>query len=268
VSAPTETPRAHSQASRLNPRRFRHGIALLPALITTGNIFCGFIAIIRAIHHDYWWAACFIMGAIVLDMADGRIARMTGTASEFGGELDSLADAISFGVAPALLAYLWGMSRLPRIGWLIAFLFVVCGVMRLARFNVQRNVVDKRFFVGLPIPAAAGQVAMVILFAPAPLEERTPAALLATMTGTLALLMVSTFRYASGKSIDLKSRRSYMNVLLIAVVFLLVALHPVWVLLALSSLYALSAPILYAFGLLRRKGTPPTPAQPVEPVSV
>ncbi len=246
--------------SRLHPRRFRRGIALLPALITTANIFCGFVAIIRAIHGDYWWAACFVMGAIALDMADGRIARMTGTASEFGGELDSLADAISFGVAPALLAYLWGMSRLPRIGWLMAFLFVVCGVMRLARFNVQRHVVDKRFFVGLPIPAAAGQIATLILCAPFPLVERTAAVLLATMTGGLALLMVSTFRYASGKSIDLKSRRSYMYVLLIALAFLLVALHPVWMLLAASSLYALSAPLVYFFGLLRRKGSSAAPA--------
>jgi len=238
-------------------RRFRRGIALLPAAITTANIFFGFLAIIRAIHGDFASAAWCIVIAVLLDVGDGRIARLTGTTSEFGGELDSLADAISFGVAPALLVYQWGMSLLPRLGWLTAFLFVVCGVMRLARFNVQRNVTDKRFFIGLPIPAAAGQIAALVIFAPAQLTERLPGALATVMTAVLALLMVSTLRYPSFKTVDLKRRRSYMNVLVIALLFLLLALSREWSLLAAGTTYALSAPTLHIVALLRRKGGPP-----------
>jgi CDP-diacylglycerol--serine O-phosphatidyltransferase len=238
-------------------RRFRRGIALLPAAITTANMFFGFMAVIRAIHGDYATGAWCIVIAVLLDIADGRIARLTGTASEFGGELDSLADAISFGVAPALLVYQWGMSLLPRIGWLTAFVFVVCGVMRLARFNVQRHVVDKRFFVGLPVPAAAGQIAALVIFLPLPLAERLPSALVTAMTATLALLMVSTLRYPSFKGVDLRRRRSYKNVLVIALLFLLVAAGREWTLLAVGTAYALSAPALHVLGLLRRRGDPP-----------
>src|SRR5437667_5372124 len=151
-----------SQAPR--PRRFRRGAAILPSLFTTGNLFLGFWAIVKTLHGEYEEAAPLIGWAIVLDMLDGRIARLTGTASEFGGELDSLADVISFGVAPALLVYCWAFASVPRAGWLAAFLFVTCGALRLARFNVQRHVVDGRWFVGLPIPAAAAQIAATIHF--------------------------------------------------------------------------------------------------------
>ncbi len=120
-------------------RRFRRGASILPSLFTTGNLFLGFWAIIRTLEGQFEIAAALIGGAIVLDMLDGRIARLTGTTSEFGAELDSLADAISFGVAPALLVYRWALDDLPRVGWLAAFLFVMCGVLRLARFNVQQQ---------------------------------------------------------------------------------------------------------------------------------
>ena len=139
-----------------------------PSLFTTANLFLGFWAIIRTLHGRFEEAAPLIGWAIVLDLLDGRIARLTGTTSEFGGELDSLADVISFGVAPALLAYLWAFQSLERLGWLVAFLFVMCGTLRLARFNVQRHVVDSRYFVGLPIPAAAAQVAAWVTFMPDP----------------------------------------------------------------------------------------------------
>src|SRR6186713_1946863 len=156
-------------------RRFRRGAAILPSLFTIGNLFLGFWAMVRTIHGQYAEAAPLIFWAILLDVLDGRIARMTGTTSEFGAELDSLADVVSFGVAPALLAYSWGFSTLPRVGWLVAFLFVVCGALRLARFNVQKSSVDGRYFVGLPIPAAAAPVAALVNVSPAPVDEKAHA---------------------------------------------------------------------------------------------
>ena len=242
---------------RAAPARFRRGASLLPALFTTGNLFLGFWAMVKTLHGQYEDAAPLIGWAIVLDMLDGRIARLTGTSSEFGGELDSLADAISFGVAPALLAYSWGFSTLPRVGWLAAFLFVVCGVLRLARFNVQRNVVDGRFFVGLPIPAAAAQVAAWVNLFPDPLALRAHVTLALALIVVLSFLMVSTFRYSSFKKFDLRARRSYTAVLGIALLLLVVALHPAWVLLAMASLYWLSGPALYVAGMFRRRTGPP-----------
>ncbi len=232
--------------------RFRRGAPLVPALFTTGNLFLGFWSIVRAFSGQHAEAAQCIMGAGVLDALDGRIARLTGTTSEFGAELDSLADVISFGVAPAVLAYSWGLSAAPRAGWLAAFLFVMCGTLRLARFNVQRHVVDSRFFVGLPIPLAAAPLATLVMFEPGPLTERPQAVLVMALVVILALLMVSTLRYRSFKDIDLRRRRSYVAVLGIASLFLLVALHPEWVLLLAAAGYAVSGPLAHALGLLRR----------------
>jgi len=243
--------------SEATARRFRRGAALLPSLFTTGNLFLGFWAMIRTLNGQYVEAAPLIGWAIVLDMLDGRIARLTGTASEFGGELDSLADAISFGVAPALLAYRWGFETVPRIGWLAAFLFVMCGTLRLARFNVQRHAVDGRYFVGLPIPAAAAQVAAVVHFLPEGIDERLYATFAVIGVVALAFLMVSTLRYQSFKNFDLRRRRSYINVLGIAIIFLLIALHPEVAFLAIATFYALSGPLAYVFGLFRRRGEPP-----------
>jgi CDP-diacylglycerol--serine O-phosphatidyltransferase len=238
---------------RPRPARFRRGVAVLPSLFTTGNLFLGFWAIIKTIHGEYAEAAPLIAWAIILDLLDGRIARMTGTTSEFGGELDSLADMISFGVAPGVLAFCWGFSLMPRVGWLAAFLFVVCGALRLARFNVQRHAVDGRFFVGLPIPAAAAQVAAWVSLLPEPLGDRTQATAALCVVVTLAFLMVSTIRYRSFKTFDLRSRRSYLVVLGIALLFLLVALHPKSVLLVLATAYWISGPATYLYGLLRRR---------------
>jgi CDP-diacylglycerol--serine O-phosphatidyltransferase len=238
------------------PTRFRRGAAILPSLFTTGNLFLGFWALIKTLHGQYEQAAPLIGWAIVLDLLDGYIARLTGTSSEFGGELDSLADMISFGVAPAVLAYAWAFGSVQHVGWLAAFLFVVCGALRLARFNVQRHVVDSRYFVGLPIPAAAAQVAAWVNFMPQPLGTRPEAtAALALLTAT-AFLMVSTFRYRSFKKLDLRSRRSYLTVLGIALLFLLVALEPQVVLLLMATAYWLSGPGLYLAGLIRRRRAP------------
>jgi CDP-diacylglycerol--serine O-phosphatidyltransferase len=208
---------------------------------------------IRVLHGRYEAAAPLIFGAIVLDLLDGRIARMTNTTSEFGGELDSLADAVSFGVAPALLAYAWGFATVPRVGWLAAFLFMVCGVLRLARFNVQRHNVDGRYFVGLPIPAAAAMVAALVNFRPEAIEDKALAIACLALVIVLSFLMVSTFRYRSFKSFDMKSRRSYITIVGIAVSLILVALHTEWVLLLLATAFWLSGPLAYLVGAARRR---------------
>jgi CDP-diacylglycerol--serine O-phosphatidyltransferase len=243
---------------------FRRGTSLLPSLFTTGNLFLGFWSIVKTLDGKFDVAAPLIGGAVILDMLDGRIARMTGTQSEFGAQLDSLADAVSFGVAPALLAYVWALSLVPRAGWPAAFLFLVCGVMRLARFNVQRTVVDSRYFVGLPIPAGAAQVAAIVFVLPDPPSQRWEATAMLLLVVVLAFLMVSTFRYRSFKSFDLRRRRSYMTVLGVALLFLLIAAHPEASLLAVTTLYTLSGPVGWAIGWRRRR-EPPTPVAAQEP---
>jgi CDP-diacylglycerol--serine O-phosphatidyltransferase len=248
------------RAKELPKKRFRRGVAILPSLFTTGNLFLGFWAIVKVLDFRFGEAAALIGGSILLDMLDGRIARLTGTASEFGGELDSLADVISFGVAPALLAFRWAFDGLPRIGWLTAFLFVVCGALRLARFNVQRHTVDTRYFVGLPIPAAAGQVAALAAFAPDRIDDRTESIALLVLVALLGLLMVSTVRYRSFKGLDLRRRRSYVNVLGVVALFLFIAIKPEISLLSAASFYTLSGPIGEAAAFLqRRRGNPPPP---------
>jgi CDP-diacylglycerol---serine O-phosphatidyltransferase len=241
------------------PRRFRRGASILPSLFTVGNLFLGFWAIVRAFHGQYGEAAPLIFWACLLDVLDGRIARLTGTTSEFGAELDSLADVVSFGVAPAMVVYAWGFSTLPRVGWLVAFLFVVCGALRLARFNVQKTNVDGRYFVGLPIPAAAAPLAALVNVSPARVDDRLHAVLCLSLLIMLSFLMVSTFRYWSFKNIDLRSRRSYVNVVGIAVLLVVFNMHPEWVLLSLATLFWLSGPLVYLYGVVfrRRTGSPP-----------
>jgi CDP-diacylglycerol--serine O-phosphatidyltransferase len=245
-------------------RQIRRGASILPSLFTTGNLFLGFWSIVKTIDGRFAEASLMIGGAVILDMLDGRIARLTGTQSEFGAQLDSLADAVSFGVAPALLAYVWALALVPRAGWPAAFLFLVCGVMRLARFNVQRQVVDARFFVGLPIPAGAAQIAAIVFMVSEPPAGALQATLVLALVVVLAFLMVSTFRYRSFKGIDLRRRRSYMTVLGIAILFLLVAAHPEASLLAVTSLYTVSGPFAWAFGALRRRKDPSAPAAVTE----
>src|SRR5437667_1123529 len=143
--------------------RFRRGVYLLPSLLTLGNMFCGYACIVYAMQGQYETAAPFSGFAIVLDILDGRIARLTGTASDFGVEFDSLADVISFGIAPAILSFAWGLSPLGRLGWAAGFMFVTAAAMRLARFNIQSAAgTDKRYFVGLPSPAAAAVPAATV----------------------------------------------------------------------------------------------------------
>jgi CDP-diacylglycerol--serine O-phosphatidyltransferase len=245
-------------------RHRRRAAFLLPSAFTIGNIFFGFFAIILALRGRFLWAAGCILIAAVVDNLDGRIARMTGTESDFGREFDSLADVIAFGATPALVAHLWGLSVWSRLGWLVPLYFVVCCATRLARFNVQTVRADKRFFVGLPCPAAAGALACILIVAPQVEGRRW---LLFVMAGALVILgtlMVSTFRYWSFKSIDFRQPHSYRMALPLAAMILLLAFYPEAFLPVIAGAYALSGPALWlaqraGFG---RPSAPPPEATP------
>jgi CDP-diacylglycerol--serine O-phosphatidyltransferase len=233
-------------------RRLRRGIYLLPTCFTVGNLFCGFFSLVEASRGRYEIAAILIIVAGILDGLDGRIARMTGTTSEFGLQFDSMADVVSFGVAPAFLSYRWALAPFDRIGWLIAFLYVICAATRLARFNIQHAVADKRHFVGLPSPPAAGVLASVAFAFPGPPPNRTVAVSLAVLTAGVALLMVSRLRYRSFKDFDLRNRRSYIAVLPIAAGLVAILTHPKGAMLTIAIVYLLSGPAWYLWGLVQR----------------
>ena len=226
----------------------------MPSLFTMGNMFCGYACIVYSLRGDFETAAPFIGFAIVLDMLDGRIARLTGTASDFGVELDSLADVISFGIAPAIMSYAWGLAELGRLGMFSGFLFVSAAALRLARFNIQSAAGgDKRYFVGMPSPAAASiPAATVYLFSDRITDYREALPVLA-MVLVPALLMVSTIRFRSFKTIDLRMRRPYTVLLLIAAGIMAVATHPRFVLVGLAYTYLASAFIGLAASRFRRR---------------
>ena len=219
-----------------------------------GNMFCGYACIVYSLRGDFETAAPFIGFAIVLDMLDGRIARLTGTASDFGVELDSLADVISFGIAPAIMSYAWGLAELGRLGMFSGFLFVSAAALRLARFNIQSAAGgDKRYFVGMPSPAAAGiPAATVYLFSDRITDYREALPVLA-MVLVPALLMVSTIRFRSFKTIDLRMRRPYTVLLLIAAAIMAVATHPRFVLVGMAYTYLASAFIGLAVSRIKRR---------------
>jgi CDP-diacylglycerol---serine O-phosphatidyltransferase len=233
-------------------RRFRRGVYLLPSLFTLANIFCGYACVIQALHGQYENAALFIAFAMVVDILDGRIARLTRTESAFGREFDSLADVISFGVAPAVLAYSWGLGPLGRLGWATGFIFVTAAAMRLARFNIQTST-DKRYFVGMPSPAAAAvPAATVFTFPVVPQDYRTALVVLAAVL-LPAFLMVSTIRFRSFKTIDLQAKRSYTVLILIAIGLVAIATHPRPVLIVLAYAYLASGLVGAAVSRLRRR---------------
>jgi CDP-diacylglycerol--serine O-phosphatidyltransferase len=235
--------------------RLRRGAYLLPSLFTIGNIFLGFAAIIRALNGHYVHAGVYLLLAATLDFLDGKIARMTGTESEFGREFDSLADVLTFGMAPALAVWAWGLRELPaRAGWLIPLFYVVCTATRLARFNVQTVHSETRWFVGLPSPAAAGTVASFLLVGMRP--EWRPWMIGAVAGGLVGLgtLMVSTFRYWSLKSLHLRERRSYRVALPLAAILLVLAFWPELFLPGIAVAYALSGPLLWLVGRLAGRG--------------
>jgi CDP-diacylglycerol--serine O-phosphatidyltransferase len=249
-----------TQASRPSdpavPRQPRRGVALLPSLFTLGNMFCGYACVIYAMRGEYELAAPFVGIAIVLDILDGRIARLTGTASEFGVQFDSMADVISFGMAPAVLTFAWGLSGLGRLGWAAAFLFVTGAALRLARFNIQAASVDKRYFVGLPSPAAAGVLAATVYAYPEGLTDPRWSLPVIALVVVPALLMVSTFRFRSFKTFDLQSRRPIRILLFFALIITAVVTHPQIVLVVMAYAYLISPLIGAVVSRLRRKPVP------------
>lgn len=279
-----------AQARRLR-QRFRKGVFVIPSLLTTANIFCGFYSVMESLagikalalvplsrsldfvidpgnlaaateHFDR--AAIVIGFAALFDLLDGRVARMTNATSEFGLELDSIADVISFGIAPALLAFAWGYGQVPdlhNVGWAASFLFVICGALRLARFNVQARrphpnlppknpKVDKKAFVGMPIPVGATMIASITHFSPTPLGYVREAHLWSLWIGPkaystallvlvvfLAFLMISTLRYSSLKNIGVGNRNPRILIIGLALVVILIWFYSRWVLLIISTVY-------------------------------
>src|SRR5687767_15087102 len=234
-------------------RRLRRGVYLLPSMFTVGNMFCGYACIVHAMRGEFQIAAPFIGFAMVLDMLDGRIARMTGTSSDFGIELDSLADVISFGMAPAILSFSWGLQPLGRLGWAVGFLFVAAAALRLARFNIQAGSVDKRYFVGMPSPAAAAVPAATVFAYPYGLHDAREALPALLMVLVPALLMVSTIRFRSFKTFDLQNPRSFRILIPFAAFLFLLVTHPRLVLVVLAYGYLASAFIGMAWSRMRRR---------------
>lgn len=225
------------------PRRpvtLRRGIHLIPSLFTTANILFGFLSVILATTGRLETAALLIGIAALLDALDGRVARLTGTSSAFGREFDSLADVVSFGVAPAILAWRWALVAFGRLGWAVAFLYLICCAVRLARFNIQAGTSDRRWFVGLPTPPAACVVAACVFLSPEPLDDSVLQALTLAMVVIISGLMVSKIRYRSFKDLDLRARRPHVWIVPVAVVFALIAAHPQLFLLVAAFVYVLS----------------------------
>jgi CDP-diacylglycerol--serine O-phosphatidyltransferase len=235
-------PRRRRWRHELREQR-RRGIFLLPSLLTTGNLFCGFFALLLTAQQRYPEAALAVFVAMIMDILDGRVARLMKATSQFGVEFDSLADVVSFCVAPAFLLYAFALERLGRPAWFGAFLFVICGALRLARFNVHTGTGDRRFFVGLPTPAAAGFVASSVILLQGQELRRWILMALAVAIYVVALLMVSTFRYWSFKEIDAVRRRPVRTLLLVVLAVMIVASHHELFLFLLFAGYALSGPL-------------------------
>ncbi|MCP4043571.1 MAG: CDP-diacylglycerol--serine O-phosphatidyltransferase [Gammaproteobacteria bacterium] len=236
------------------PKKRRRGIYLLPNLFTTGALFAGFYAIVAAMGGRFEEAAVAIFVAMVLDGMDGRIARITNTQSDFGAEYDSLADMVSFGLAPALVVYEWSLSSLGKLGWLAAFLYTAATALRLARFNTQVGVMDKRFFQGLASPAAAAILAgLVWLGADYGLDGKGISQIVMGVTIVAGLLMVSNFRYHSFKGLDLKGKVPFFTVLVIVFALILISTYPPQIIFSLFLLYAISGPLLTLAQLRRRR---------------
>ena len=238
----------------------RKGIYLLPNLLTTLALFAGFYAIVAAIDGNFISAGVAVFVAMVMDGLDGRVARMTATQSDFGKEYDSLSDMVSFGLAPAVVVYQWGVAKLAdysltwgRVGWLVAFLFAVTAALRLARFNSSESKLGKNWFQGLPSPSAAAVVAAFVwLSAKHQIAGFGGLVLAFGITALAGGLMVSNFPYYSFKSIDLRSRVSFAYLLLIPLILALISLEPPLVLFLMFLSYAISGP---AYWFIKRKAT-------------
>jgi CDP-diacylglycerol--serine O-phosphatidyltransferase len=244
-------------------------IYLLPNLLTTGCLFSGFYAVVAAIDKHFASAGIAVFIAMLFDTLDGRIARLTRTESYFGKEYDSLADMVSFGVAPGIVAYQWGVVRIAeyghhweRFGWLACFFYVAAAALRLARFNARAPTADKRYFEGLPSPSGAALVAAFVWYVSDWHEPGLPGLIAAfVVTASAGALMVSRFAYPSFKQFDIDKRIRFVYLLLVLLAFVLVAVHPPTMLLSMFGTYALSAPVLWVGRRLRRlvRGVPVSP---------
>jgi CDP-diacylglycerol--serine O-phosphatidyltransferase len=223
--------------------RMKKGIYVLPNLFTTANLFCGFYSAIASVKEMYEIAAVAILIAVVLDGLDGRIARITHTTSKFGAEYDSLCDLVTFGVAPGLLVYNWSLIAYGKWGWLAAFLFAVCGALRLARFNVQIGVIDSRVFNGLPIPGGAAAVATgILLYYYLGGEDRFTSLAVMISVVAIALFMVSSIKYYSFKDLNFFSRKPFMSFVLIVLILVIVVAEPQIMMFTFAFGYSLSGP--------------------------
>lgn len=221
------------------------GIYLLPNLFTTAGLFSGFYAVIASMNGQFESAAIAVFVAMLCDGLDGRVARLTNTQSEFGAEYDSMADMVSFGMAPALIAYNWALSDLGKIGWLAAFIYCAGAALRLARFNTQVGVADKRWFQGLASPAAAAVIAGTVwLGNQYRIEADSVSYLFAVVTICTGLLMVSNFRYHSFKEVDWRGKVNFIVILLVVGVFVVISVEPALILCLGFYLYALSGPVI------------------------
>lgn len=233
----------------------RRGIYLLPNLFTTAALFCGFYAIVAAIHDRYEPAAIALFVAMIMDGMDGRVARMTHTTSDFGVQYDSLSDMVSFGLAPALVVYQWSLSAWGKPGWLVAFIYAAATALRLARFNTQAGSADKHYFQGLPSPAAAAVIAGMVWAGDfLMLRDQTGIVFMTfPLTVLSGVLMVSNIRYHSFKQVDLHGRVPFVAVLIAVLILVLIAIEPSLILFAMALIYAASGPVMTLVALQRHR---------------
>jgi CDP-diacylglycerol---serine O-phosphatidyltransferase len=224
--------------------KMRRGVYILPNLLTSGNLFCGFWSIVSVLQDQYFYAAVAILLASVFDALDGKVAKFSGATSKFGVEYDSLADLLSFGIAPAVLAFSWALRPYGKFGWLAAFLFVACGALRLARFNVSSATGDVKYFKGLPIPAAASMIALIILLYHRLIETGgVKDIVILVMMFILAYLMVSNIRYFSFKEFDLARRKPFSLLILVLLSMIVIIMEPIIVLFGFVLCYVSSGPV-------------------------
>jgi len=249
----------------LDPERRRKGIYILPNLFTCASLFAGFYAIVQGMNGKFEIACIAIFSAMILDGLDGRVARMTRTQSEFGAQLDSLSDMVSFGAAPALVMYAWALQPMGKMGWAAAFIYCACAAMRLARFNTNIGVIDKKYFQGLPSPAAAALVAGLIwVLNDYQIHGGDVRWIAWGLTVFAGITMVTNIRYFSGKDFNLRRSVPFWVVPVIFVVYLVVTIEPSHVLWGMFVVYALSGYVLALLNLVR-KDNKQSPVAPKEP---
>jgi CDP-diacylglycerol---serine O-phosphatidyltransferase len=248
----TPQPVVDANTQPLQHEKARHkGVYLLPNLFTTGAMFAGFYAILAGMDGKFEAASIAIFVAMIFDGLDGTVARMTNTSSEFGLQYDSLSDMVSFGVAPAVVAFSWVLNEVGKIGWAAAFIYASCAALRLARFNTQVDTVDKRYFIGIASPTAAALVAGMV-WSSYDVEPTTQLALAAALVTALSgLLMVSNFRYHSLKGIDLKGKVPFVVIFAVTMALVIITIDPPRILFLFALIYSLSAPVMWVWHKVR-----------------